>query len=126
MPKSSVADHSLEWHSLVVSVQSNADDMPYVAELADELKIVLDAVKALESERMLLDARSQQITRDMDALKSRGRVVASRVRSGLKTRYGFSSEKLAEFGVRPRRRRVRDEMAERAVMDKITDPEPVS
>jgi hypothetical protein len=126
MPKSSVAEHSLEWSQLLTSVGTNAEDVPYLADLTAELERVLESITALETERLALTARRQQITRDLENLKNRGRILAARVRSGLKTKYGFGSEKLTEFGIRPRRRRLRDQRAEEAVVEKITDVEPVS
>lgn len=120
MPKASLADHSLEWFKLLASVEANNQDVPYLKELRDELELVLDSVKALDQERAALEARKQQITRDLQALKSRGRLVAARLRSGLRTRYGFGSEKLVEFGMRPRRRSLDDEMREEQAMTAIT------
>lgn len=116
MPKASLADHSLEWYKLLVSVEANTEDVPYLKELKDELKLVLDSVKALDNERSMLEARRLQVTRDIQALKSRGRVVAARLRSGIRTQYGFGSEKLTEFGMRPRRRRLADQMREEQAM----------
>ena len=123
MPKASLADHSLEWFKLLASVEANNQDVPYLDELKDELQLVLDSVKVLAQEQATLEARRQQVTRDLQALKSRGRLVAARLRSGLRTRYGFGSEKLVEFGMRPRRRRLADEMREEQVMAAITPAE---
>ncbi len=123
MPKASLADHSLEWFKLLASVEANNQDVPYLDELKDELQLVLDSVKVLAQEQATLEARRQQVTRDLQALKSRGRLVAARMRSGLRTRYGFGSEKLVEFGMRPRRRRLADEMREEQVMAAITPAE---
>lgn len=123
MPKASLADHSLEWFKLLASVEANNQDVPYLDELKDELQLVLDSVKVLAQEQATLEARRQQVTRDLQALKSRGRLVAARLRSGLRTRYGFGSEKLVEFGMRPRRRRLADEMREERVMAAINPAE---
>jgi hypothetical protein len=120
MPKSSFADESFDWTHLLLSVENNAEDVTYLAELTSELRIILQASKAMEQERLALDARRQQITRDLQALKSRGRIVAARVRAGIRTRYGYGSEKLVEFGMQPRRRRVADESAEQEAVDKVT------
>lgn len=126
MPKASIADHELEWRQLVARANANAADLPYLAELVAELQKIIDVVPQLEQERLVLNARSQQLTRDLDGHKGRARVVAARIRSGLKTKYGHSSAKLTEFGLRPRRRRLSEEQAEQAAMDKINDADPVS
>src|SRR5215210_28230 len=107
MPKKSVADHSLEWFHLVNSVEADIPDA-FLRELLFELRHVRETILQLETERMALTARRQQITKDMNALKNRGRTLAARVRSGVRTQYGYDSEKLTEHGMRPRRRRTRD------------------
>jgi hypothetical protein len=124
MPKS-VADHSLEWSHLLASVGTNSGDVPFLDDLTLELNRILRTLNELDKEQLALIARKQQITRDREALKNLGRVVAARIRSGLRTQYGFGSEKLTEFGMRPRRRSVKDRQAEQAALDKL-DSEPVS
>lgn len=126
MPKKSTADHNLEWSRLIATVRTNAGDVPYLVELSSELEIVLGGVRKLETERMALDAERYQKTRDIQGLKGRGRILAARMRSGLNTKYGFGSEKLVEFGMTPRRRRIADEQAEQEAVDKITSSDPVS
>lgn len=126
MPKKSVADHSLEWSQLITMVRRNAADVPYLLELSSELETVLSGVSKLETERLALDAESHQKTRDIQALKGVGRSISARIRSGLNTQYGFGSEKLVEFGMRPRRRRVADKLAEEEAMVKISGSDPVS
>jgi uncharacterized protein YecE (DUF72 family) len=126
MPKNSFADESFEWSQLLTSVKNNEEEVAYLEELLSELRIILNASRALDVERLALDAKRQQVTRDMQALRGRGRVVAARVRAGLKTRYGYGSEKLVEFGMQPRRRSVMDEKAEQDAVAKVSDTEPVS
>ena len=126
MPKNSFADEAFDWTHLLLSVENNAEEVAYLAELISELRAILQGSKALDQERMALEARRQQITRDIQTLRSRGRIVAGRVRAGLRTRYGYGSEKLVEFGLQPRRRRVDAERAEQEAVDKVTSPDPVS
>jgi hypothetical protein len=126
MPKNSFADDMFDWSQLLSSVGRHPDEVGFMEELSSELRLILNSVSDLNKERLQLKARTQQISRDMDALKSRGRNVAGRIRSGIKTQYGFSSEQLTEFGIHPRRRRVRAEAAERDVVAKFADSEPAS
>jgi len=126
MPKKSTADHNFEWSRLIATVRTNGGDVPYLLELSSELEIVLGGVRKLETERLALDAQRHQKTRDIQGLKGRGRVLAARMRSGLNTKYGFGSEKLVEFGMTPRRRRLGEEQAEQDAVDKITGSDPAS
>jgi hypothetical protein len=92
MPKAALADHHLEWFQLAAEVRINA------AELV---------------------AGVQQLTRDMDAVKARARIVAGQVRAGVRTKYGYGNEKLTAFGMRPRRRsfdRLKEEQAGAALV----------
>lgn len=125
MPKSSIADESFEWTHLLLSVEQNSGEIAHLSELIAELRTILQGSKELEQERLALEARRQQITRDLQSLRSRGRIVAGRVRAGLRSRYGYGSEKLVEFGLQPRRRRVDAERTELEAVDKVTGSEPV-
>ena len=126
MPKNSFADDTGDWTLLLRSVGKHEGEVPFLKELLAELRLILKTVSKLETERLQLKARSQQISREVDALRNRGRNVAGRVRSGLKAQYGSDSEQLTEFGVNPRRRKVRARLAEQEVLDKLSDPDPVS
>ncbi|HEX7185079.1 MAG TPA: hypothetical protein VF756_24840 [Thermoanaerobaculia bacterium] len=112
MPKESLASHSAEWYHLFTSVRNNAEELPYLLDLCSELQLLADRTTTLHAERCALDARRQQISRDLDTLKNRARVVATKIRSGLRTKYGYGSEKLAEFKMQPRRRPVEAERQE--------------
>jgi DNA polymerase III psi subunit len=125
MPKKSVAEHSMEWRLLLDSIEAETQDVAFMKELLFELRLVRDTVLRLESERLALIARKQQITKDLNALKNRGRAVASRVRSGLLTQLGHDSEQLTAHGMKPRRRRIGDRLQEEETMTRFTD-DPVS
>lgn len=126
MPKNSVADDTFDWSQLLNSVGRHPGEMAFMKELIAELQLILESVGELEKERLQLKARSQQITRDLESLKSRGRNVSGRIRAGVKTQYGPNSEQLTEFGMSPRRRRVRDRISETQTLEKISDPDSVS
>ncbi|HEX5717899.1 MAG TPA: hypothetical protein VF179_17200 [Thermoanaerobaculia bacterium] len=126
MPKNSFADDTFDWSQLLASVGKHPDEMDFMEELSSELRLILNSVMDFHKERLQLKARSQQITRDMEALQNRGRNVAGRIRAGVKTQYGLNSEQLTEFGMNPRRRRIKDAKAEQQAMAKIADSDPVS
>lgn len=124
MPKNSFADDTGDWSQLLLSVGKRDGEVPFLKELLAELRLILDTVKKLDTERLQHKARSQEISRDIDALRNRGRNIAGRVRSGLKTQYGTDSEQLTQFGVNPRRRKVRTRLAEQDALAKLPDPDP--
>lgn len=126
MPKNSFADDTFDWSLLLASVGEHPDEMDFTEELSSELRLILNSVLDLHQERLQLKARSQQISRDMEALQNRGRNVAGRIRAGVKAQYGLNSEQVTEFGMNPRRRRIKDVKAEQQAMAKIADSDQVS
>jgi hypothetical protein len=121
MPKKSVAEHSSEWFLLLRNIEPDSQEAAFLQELIFELRLVRETVLKLETERLALDARRQQITKDLNALKNRGRAVAARVRSGLRSQYGWDNEKLTAHGMKPRRRRVGEARDEQEAMARLTD-----
>ena len=125
MPKKSVAEHSVEWLLLLDSIGTDTQEAAFLKELLFELRLVRETILQLEVERLAVTARRQKITKDMSSLKNRGRTLAARVRSGLRTQYGYDNEKLIEHGMKPRRRRIGAARAEQEAVDRLID-DPVS
>jgi hypothetical protein len=107
MSKESVATTLQQWEQFLAAWRLNPEDLDYLElkEQLTELEKVSEKVRRLSDEQAALNARKQQVTRDLDAAKERGREIAVRIRNGLRSRYGRSSEKLTQFGLRPRRGR---------------------
>jgi hypothetical protein len=114
MPKAALADHHKEWFQLAAEIRRQAAEVPFLLDLADELERLLAKSSSLEVERSTLAARIQQLTRDQDAVKTRARSVASQLRAGVRSRFGYASETLAAFGMRPRRRKIARSQEEKA------------
>lgn len=121
MPKKSVAEHSAEWRLLLDSLGTDIPEPAFLKELLFELRTVRDTILQLENERLALIARKQQITRDLEVLKDRGRAVAARVRSGLRTQLGYDSEQLTAHGMKPRRRRTSQRLQEEETLARLAD-----
>jgi hypothetical protein len=103
MSKESVAMTLARWEQLLAAWEANPGDLSHIEEYRVELQQLVDRIKELGGEQDALNARKQQVTRDLDTAKERGREIAVRVRTGVRSRYGDSGEKLTEFGLRPRR-----------------------
>lgn len=103
MSKESVAKTILQWERLIAASESNSAELDYLATEREELHKMLERLKELKQEQDALTAKKQQVTRDLDAAKEGGREIAVRMRYGIKTRYGYKSEKLIQFGLKPRR-----------------------
>jgi len=102
MSKESVAKTLQQWDQLLGASDANAEDLVHLAALRAELLELSERVKALKDQQSALAAMRQQVSRDLDATKDRGRYVAVRIRDGIRSRYGVTSPKLIAFGLRPR------------------------
>jgi chromosome segregation ATPase len=108
MPKESLAVTLSQWEQLIGACEANAEDLNDLLdllELREELRDLSERAKELSVQQDTLNAQKQQITRDLDQVKGRGRDIALRVRDGVRVRYGKRSPKLTEFGMRPRKGR---------------------
>ncbi|HET9210459.1 MAG TPA: hypothetical protein VFR03_08670 [Thermoanaerobaculia bacterium] len=108
MPKESLAVTLNQWEELIGACEANAEDLAsltFLLELRKELRDLSARAKELSAQQDALNARKQQVTRDLDQVKARGRDIALRVRNSVRIRYGKRSAKLTEFGMRPRKGR---------------------
>jgi uncharacterized coiled-coil DUF342 family protein len=105
MPKESLAVTLSQWEELIGACDANAEDLTDYVELREELRDLSERAKELSVQQDTLNAQKQQVTRNLDEVKERGRDIALRVRDGVRVRYGKRSAKLTEFGMRPRKGR---------------------
>jgi TolA-binding protein len=105
MPKESLAVTLSQWEQLIGACEANAEDLTDLLELQEELRDLSERAKELSVQQDTLNAQKQQVTRNLDEVKGRGRDIALRVRDGVRSRYGKRSPKLTEFGMRPRKGR---------------------
>ena len=89
---------------MAVTVDVNKADLAHLEPQRARLAVVGDGAKAAKIRQEALKAQFQQATRDLEAFRTEGRDLFSRLRNGIRTQYGTKSEKLAEFGMKPRRK----------------------
>ena len=104
MAKTTFPEETTEWGELSTTVEANKADLAYLEPHSSRLAVVLDGVKTTKLRQAALKAEVQQATRDMEAFRTEGRDLATRLRNGIRTQYGLKGEKLTEFGMRPRRK----------------------
>jgi hypothetical protein len=102
-----------DWEMLATTVANNAADLAHLEATRLELTSVLEEVMGLGVQQDRMQSESQQASRELDELMRKGEALAARLRAGIRSQYGYKSEKLTEFQLRPIRRRSR-----------TTDPEP--
>src|SRR5829696_7814377 len=104
MPSSSFANTTTEWGKLLVTVEVNKTELPYLEERRVQLASIMERLQEASIRQATFKAQFQQATRDVEKMLSEGRDVATRMRNGIRTQYGLKAEKLAEFNMQPRRK----------------------
>lgn len=97
----SIADHLDNWDKLIVNVGVNSEELPDLAPYSGPLDVVLDQAKALNARLQSRRGVKQQESLDLRELLRTGRSLAAKLRSALRAFYGFGSERLLEYGIRP-------------------------
>jgi DNA repair ATPase RecN len=106
MPNS-LADKFKRWGQLGERAKLVLDQAPGVAPNHKALEEELARLVALEHEHGSITAKLRKATRLRDEAAERVRKLRNRVVAGLQAHFGPESEELIEYGVSPRKRRVR-------------------
>jgi len=92
-----------DWEQLLTKVTANATDLSFLEDSHATLTTVLQGAKDASARQSTFRAQLQQATRDLEDNLAKGRDLATRLRNGIRTRYGLKAEKLSDFNLRPRR-----------------------
>ena len=109
------------WGQMAVTVDVNKVDLAHLEPQRARLAVVSESAKATKVKQEALKAQVQQTTRDLEGLMKEGRDLFSRLRFGVRTQYGLKSEKLTEFGMKPRRKQQK-----KATPEPVAQPTPVT
>ena len=89
------------WRRLSSALEANSDDLPGFEESHERLDELLVRIHELNVEQSALAASKQLITQRYQAALAEAHTVAANLRENLRFKYGKTSEKLVEFGIRP-------------------------
>jgi hypothetical protein len=92
---------------LLVTIQVNSADLAHLEETRLQLATSMDVARAVSVRQDTAKALVQQATRDLEKSMADTQELVTRLRNGVRTKYGLRSEKLTEFGMQPRRIPVR-------------------
>ena len=115
-----------DWEMLMNAVIANADDLAHLEPVRTELAAVLQRAKELGAQQDRILSESQQTSRVIDETLRRGDSLAARLRSGIRAKYGYKSEKLTEFQLQPYRRPVRGAGTAEKKAPKAPAPDPTT
>ena len=102
-----------DWELLATTVAANAEDLAHLEQTRLELSVMLQRAMELGVQQDRQQAESQQTSRALEETLRKGDALAARLRAGVRAKYGYKSEKLTEFQIRPIGRRSR-----------VQEPEP--
>ena len=112
MSNTSQAD-VLKNSDLLVAAAEVYKDEPGVEDLMTELAVTTAGAKKALAQRNLFKGQYQQSSRDVESLLVTVKTLSERLSLVLKGRYGPKAERLAEFGLQPRRPRAKSKAQEK-------------
>ena len=92
------------WEVTKENVTPHLPEMPYVEPLVTELDGVIVEGRSLHNEQQEALARLQDITHRRQEIERRGELLRRRIASHLRGTFGFVSDELLKFGIKPRPR----------------------
>jgi hypothetical protein len=105
---SSIPERIARWKVISAGLRPLLTDMPHLAALHADLERIIAQAEELDVRAEALKAESREVNNSREALARSGDNLRGRLGASLQTAYGFQSEKLIEFGLKPRKARGRD------------------
>jgi len=91
----------IEWELTSASLKPHLAEMPFLQDLVDELDALIARAKALDLEQELARGRLQDTVHKRQEAEKQGERLRGRASAHLKGRFGFGSDDLVQFGLRP-------------------------
>ena len=98
------AKRIVEWDLLIANLKPHLEEMPYLQEIVTELETLVATAKALDSQQEVARGVLQDAVHQRQDIEREGEVLRRRAASHLRGSFGFTSDDLVKFGVRPRPR----------------------
>jgi len=96
------AEKITEWEMMNANMKPRLAEMPHLQEIVTAIDALITEAKGLDSEQELARSQLQDIVHRRQGVEKRGQDLRRRAASHLKGSFGFSSDELVKFGVRPR------------------------
>jgi hypothetical protein len=104
----SVPEKVARWKVIHTGVVPLLPEMPHLSGMHTELAGIIARSEELDARHEALKAETRELNRIRLELAKTGDDLRNRLGAALQTVHGFKSEKLIEFGLKPRRARGRD------------------
>ena len=90
-----------EWELLSANIKPHLAEMPFLQGLVDEFDALIARAKVLDREQELARGRLQDVVHQRQEVENQGERLRARASALLKGSFGFGSDDLVQFGVRP-------------------------
>ena len=100
------------WEVMSSNVKPYLVQMPFLREITGELDAVIAEMEALSSEQETARGRLQDVVQRRQIAERKGDSLRARMASTLQGVFGYTSEELLTFGVKPRKSGPRGPRAE--------------
>jgi hypothetical protein len=101
------------WKVMATNLQPQLEKMPHLTGRYTELVKLTGDAETLENRQAQLNADSQEINRQRRNLLKTGEDLRNRIGAVLRAENGFDSERLLEFGLKPKRPRGRSQSSKK-------------
>lgn len=105
------------WQLLNDNVKPHLAEMPQVQPVAAELETVIAEARAIDNEQEIARGRLRELTRMRQDAEKKGENLRRRLASFLRGTFGFTSERLIQFGVNPQPTKTRPRKTDPASED---------
>jgi hypothetical protein len=122
----SLSGRITRWRVLFQNAQVFLPEVPHLGGELQELRGIADEVSVLRAERLLQEAKLRETTLKIRKLSKKADSIRGRIGAGLKSRYGFDSLLLLQFGFTPRKQGIDRDPKLSAEDEARFDPRPPS
>ncbi len=98
----SLAERLSRWDTLVNNLGRSIDDWPQLSEEITALQMMLQEARALSARQDALRAEAQENTAALNHLADQADKLRNQIGAGIRSKIGFTSEMLIQFGFRPK------------------------
>lgn len=92
-----------DWELLNANIKPHLVEMPYLQEIVAALEALIAEARSLDSQQEVARGQLQDLTHKRQAAEKQGETLRRRATAHLKGSFGFTSDELVRFGVRPRK-----------------------
>jgi hypothetical protein len=89
------------WDQVLASMTAYQTDLAGFEAYGVELAAAADTLRTLQGRRARLRDDLQQMTAEVHAILALGNDLVTRLRAGVRSRYGIHDDRLREFGIKP-------------------------